>query len=89
MSGQLRNRGGGRLFCPAARFAVCGAQNRPARLPHRNAAYIKEQLFSRFRSSNRFSKNRSKANRSKGLPLEGLVPFFLIAKRPMPPRSHR
>jgi tRNA-uridine 2-sulfurtransferase len=52
MSGQLRNRGGGRLFCPAARFAVCGAQNRPARLPHRNAAYIKEQLFSRFRSSN-------------------------------------
>jgi hypothetical protein len=26
-SGELRNRGGGRLFCPAARFAVWLAQN--------------------------------------------------------------
>jgi hypothetical protein len=55
---------------------------------------LKSSFSAVFDRATRFSKNRSKANRSKGLPLEGLplegfVPFFLIAKRPMPPRSHR
>jgi hypothetical protein len=51
--GELPRRAGDRLFCPAARFAVCGAQKRLARLLHGNTAYIKEQLLSRFRSSER------------------------------------
>jgi hypothetical protein len=55
-------------------------------LPHGNAAYIKEQLFSRFDKGGLACPDRRKALYN--------VPFqsqggFLIAARSMPPRSQR
>jgi hypothetical protein len=93
-SGQLRN---GAVAAFSARrqdlpFAVPKTGRRDCLTGMR--PILKSSFSAVFDRATRFSKNRSKANRSKGLPLEGLplegfVPFFLIAKRPMPPRSHR
>ena len=63
------------LFCPAARFAVCGCQKQAAvDCLDGNTAYIKEQLFSRFRRASSAFGNAPK-------PLTARA--FLIAKRSM------
>jgi hypothetical protein len=76
-------------FLPRGRdLPFCSAQKWLARLPQKNAAYIKGRLFSRFRLNNPLFRKPLQSERFKASRSKGDVPFFLIVKRRMPLRSH-